>query len=287
MSNPKYLIISMRPHQWYKNLVVFLGIIFSKKIFELIYWYDIISVFILLCVFSGVTYIINDIADLKRDGAHPEKRKRPLASGKITKGEALAWAIMLFVVGSYWAYLLGIVTLVSFMAFFGIGLLYNLNLKHVFLVDVITISVLFVMRAAIGVISMNVEISAWLILCTFLLSLLLALGKRRRELQVLKEDSKMHRKVLEQYTMETITPMVISTLAMLFVSYCIYSVLTDTGREMVITIPVITYLFFRYSYLIFSGSNVAANPENVFRDRGMLYGMALWMLLVGVSLYVL
>lgn len=283
-----YFIESMRPHQWYKNLIVFIGIIFSKKIVYASYWFDVLSVFILLCIFSGITYVINDIVDLKRDEAHPEKRKRPLASGKITKGEAVLGSVVFFLVASYWASLLGPVTLAAFMVFFTVGLCYNFYLKHIFLVDIITISTLFVMRASIGVISMpNVTISPWLILCAFLLSLLLALGKRRRELQVLKEDSKNHRKVLEHYSLEIITPLLISTLTMLFVSYCIYSVLTETGRDMVITIPVITYLFFRYSYLIFSGSNVAANPERVFGDRGMVYGMALWIILVMVSLYVL
>ncbi len=283
-----YFIESMRPHQWYKNLIVFIGIIFSKKVLYASDWVDVSSVFVLLCIFSGVTYVINDLVDLKSDAAHPEKKKRPLASGKLGKGEAVLGSIVFFALATYWASLLGPVTLLAFMVFFAVGLFYNFYLKHIFLVDIITISTLFVMRASIGVISMpNVTISPWLILCTFLLSLMLALGKRRRELQILKEDSKHHRKVLEHYSLEIITPLLISTLTMLFVSYCIYSVLTETGKYMVITIPVITYLFFRYSYLIFSGSNVAGNPERVFRDKGMMYGMLLWIILVMVSLYVL
>ena len=288
MNRLAYFIEAMRPHQWYKNLIVFIGIVFSKRILDASSWVDVFSVFFLLCMFSGVNYIINDIIDFKRDWAHPEKRKRPIASGGIRKGDAVFGAAILFFVSSYWANLLGEITFASFMVFFATGLLYNLYLKNIFLVDIITISILFMMRAAIGVISMpGAVVSPWLILCTFLLSLLLALGKRRRELQVLKDDSIAHRRVLEHYSLEIITPLVISTLAMLFVSYCIYSVLTETGREMVITIPVITYLFFRYTYIIFSGSDVAANPERVFKDKGMLYGIILWILLVLVSLYVL
>jgi len=283
-----YFIEAMRPHQWYKNLIVFIGIVFSKRILDAASWYDVISVFFLLCAFSAVTYIINDILDFKRDWTHPQKRKRAIASGRISKQEAGFGSAVVLALAFYWSSLLDQTTFAALMVFFATGLLYNVYLKHIFLVDIITISVLFVMRATIGVLSMpGAVISPWLILCAFLLSLLLALGKRRRELQVLKEDSISHRKVLEHYSLEIITPLVISTLAMLFVSYCIYTVLTETGREMVITIPVITYLFFRYAYIIFSGSDVAANPERVFQDRGMLYGIILWILLVLVSLYVL
>jgi 4-hydroxybenzoate polyprenyltransferase len=285
-----YFIKTLRPHQWYKNLVVFIGIIFARKIDVPLYWYDVLAVFVLLCAFSGIAYVVNDIIDAKKDAMHPDKRRRPIASGKIGKVEALLAASVLFAASSLWAYMLGETTFLSMMAFFALGLLYNIYLKNVFLVDIITISVLFVVRAIIGVIVINVEITPWLILCTFLLSLMLALGKRRKELQTLGEDPHSHRKVLKYYSLEVINPLVIATLSMLFVAYCIYSVLTETGQnkgDMVITIPVMTYLLFRYAYLIFSGSDVASKPERVFLDKGMVLGMIFWLLLVLVSLYVL
>lgn len=277
----------MRPHQWYKNLIVFIGLIFSKNILSPELWYEVSSVFVLLCIFSGVTYIVNDVVDAERDARHPRKRRRPIASGRIRKHEALFGALVLFVLASYWAFTLSQETVEALIVFLGIGFLYNFYLKNIFIVDIITISVLFVLRAIIGVIVINVEVSQWLILCTFLLALMLALGKRRKELEMLKEESIYHRKVLEHYSLEIINPLVISTLAILYVSYCIYSVLTETGREMVITIPVMTYLLFRYTYLIFSESDVPSNPERVFMDKGMVYGMIFWVALVLVSLYVL
>ncbi len=287
MKKLKIFIELMRPHQWYKNSIVFIGIIFSGNLLNFNLWDEVVSVFILLCIYSGIMYAINDVIDVEKDRQHPEKRKRPLPSKRIKKNEVIIISILLFIVATYWLFNLDLKTVSVMLFFFVTGLCYNFYLKNIFLLDIIIIGILFVLRAAAGCFVINVVITYWLILCTFLLALLVALGKRKKELELLGKDAARHRKVLQYYNNELIIHLLTSSLTILFVSYCIYAVLTKSGKYTIITIPVVTYLLFRYSYFILSKSYIPANPEAIFKDKGMIYGMTVWIILVLANLYIL
>ena len=162
-------------------------------------------------------------------------------------------------------------------------LLYSLVLKHLIIVDLLVISIGFVIRAVAGCLAVNVFISPWLIICAFLLALFLALGKRRHELVLLGEEAKMHRKILEEYSTEMLDQMISITSSALIISYSLYTFLADDSY-MMLTIPFAVYGLFRYLFLIHA-KNFGGETEMIFKDKGMLLSMILWAILVVGILY--
>jgi len=168
----------MRPKQWYKNILIFVGIVFSLNILSISLWIDVILAFIFFCMLSGSEYIINDILDVENDRQHPIKCKRPIASGELKIAHALLFSLILIVIALSGAYLIN-------LKFFGISVLfllstltYSIWLKQIILVDALMISTNFVIRAVAGCLAVDVSISPWLIVCAFLLALFLTFGKR-------------------------------------------------------------------------------------------------------------
>lgn len=275
------IIISMRPQQWYKNLILFVSIIFSLNILNVEMWSTVIFAFILFCMLSGSEYIINDIIDIESDRKHPVKCKRPLASGKLKKTHALIFAAILIIGVVAGSYLINIPFLIISISYLLLILLYSLYLKHLIIVDLLVISIGFVMRAVAGGIAINVRISPWLIVCTFLLALFLALGKRRHELNLLGNNAGNHRKNLAEYSNEMLDQMISITTGALIISYSLYTFFVE-NYFMMLTIPVIIYGLFRYLFLVHS-RNYGGEPEMLFKDKGMLICMLLWgILAVGV-----
>ena len=279
------LIEIVRPKQWYKNLVIFLGVVFSHNLFVNNMLIKSIFAFILISMFSGIGYIINDVIDLEKDKQHPTKKNRPLPSGRIEKDEAVMFAIFLFLIATYFSfqlnYLFGIVSLIFFL----ISLLYSFSLRNLFLIDAITIAVNFTLRAILGVVVIDVYLSPWLVLCTFLLALFLALGKRRSELNFLGKKAIKHRKVLKYYNSSLTDSLLVFSMATLFISYCIYCAIVQTNTIMMFTIPFVTFLLFKYMYYIFSNHRISMNTELIFKDKQMLIGMVVCGILVLVALY--
>jgi len=278
----KELITTMRPKQWYKNLVIFVGIIFSLNLLNFQMWLDVISAFAIFCMLSGSEYIINDIIDVEKDRKHPKKCKRPIASGKLKVSHALLFAIILIIVAGGGAYLINTQFLVVSITYFLI-LSYSLFLKHLIIVDILVISIGFVIRAIAGCLAINVFISPWLVICAFLLALFLALGKRRHELILLAENAKEHRRILEGYSVEMLDQMISITTGALIISYSLYTFLTD-NICMMFTIPLVIYGLFRYLFLVHS-KNIGEEPEMLFKDKGMVICMVLWVVLVMAILY--
>src|SRR4030067_2006191 len=277
------IISSMRPQQWYKNLILFVSIIFSLNILNVDMWFTVIYAFILVCMISGSEYIINDVIDRESDRKHPVKYKRPLASGKLKKTPALVFAAMLVIGVVAGSYLVNIPFLIISLSYLMLILFYSLILKHVIIVDLLVISIGFVMRAVAGGIAINVRISPWLIVCTFFLALFLALGKRRHELNLLGNNAGDHRKNLAEYSNEMLDQMTSITTGALIISYSLYTFFVE-NYFMMLTIPVIIYGLFRYLFLVHS-RNYGGEPEMLFKDKGMVFCMLLWGILVILILY--
>ncbi len=274
----------MRPQQWYKNLILFASIIFSLNILNVEMWFTVIFAFIIFCMLSGSEYIINDIIDIESDRKHPVKCKRPLASGKLKRTYTLVFAAMLIIGAVTGSYLINIPFLIISISYLLLILFYSLYLKHLIIVDLLVISIGFVMRAIAGGIAINVRISPWLIVCTFLLALFLALGKRRHELNLLGNNAGNHRKNLAEYSNEMLDQMISITTGALIISYSLYTFFVE-NYFMMLTIPVIIYGLFRYLFLIHS-KNYGGEPEMLFKDKGMLLCMILWGILAVGVLYI-
>jgi len=270
----KELIISMRPKQWYKNIVIFVCIVFSLNFFNAQMWIDILSAFVIFCLISSSEYLINDIIDIEKDKLHPKKRKRPLASGKLKVSHALTAAILMLVVAFVWAYFVNLLFLSMAGIFFAMVLLYSLVLKRIVLVDVLIISTGFVIRAIAGCVAITVKISPWLIICAFLMALFLALLKRRNELVILGDDAKKHRENLGGYSLELLEKFILIVTTTLIMSYSLYTFLTGNVYLM-ITIPIVLYALFRYLFLVYK-KNLGGDPVEVFTDKGIMISMVLW-----------
>ncbi len=279
----KDLIISMRPEQWYKNLVIFVGIVFSLNLWNLKMWINVIFTFIIFCILSGGGYIVNDLIDIERDRKHPQKRKRPIPSGKLTPIFALIFAIILIFTALVGSYLINIRLLIISLVYFLLVLSYSLFLKHLIIIDILVISSGFVIRAIAGCLVINVVISPWLIICAFLLALFLALCKRRYELTILSKEAVKHRKTLGKYSVKILDQMINTTVSSLILSYSLYTFHTN-NIQMMITIPVVIYGLFRYLFLIQTGKNYN-EVEVIFRDKGMMICIIIWILLVLMVLY--
>jgi len=274
----------IRPNNWYKNIVIFVCLVFSDNIFKYNLWLDLIFAFIILCLLSGSSYIINDILDVNKDKNHPIKKKRPIASGKIKINHAIIYSILLIFLSLVGAYFINISFLIISIVFLSVIFLYSTILKKIIIIDTIVISIGFVIRAIAGCLVISVLISPWLIICAFLVSLFLALGKRRHELILLGKDAKNHRKILSNYSSQMLDQLITITTATLVMSYSLYTFMADS-LYMMITIPIVIYGLYRYLFLIHI-KNFGGEPEMLFKDKGMLLSMIFWTILVFFILYI-
>jgi len=272
------VFISMRPKQWTKNSFVFAGLIFSKSFVEAGPVLKSIAAFLLFSLVSGAVYIINDIIDRDRDALHPQKSSRPIASGKLGIYEALAWSAVMLAAALVLAFLLDLELFLILLTYFLLVLVYSVRLKNIVILDVIIISLGFVLRTAGGAFVIDVGISPWLIVCTTLLALFLALNKRKSELLVLTDDATGHRKNLEQYSTELIDRMLSVVTSALVMSYSLYTFNAGKSYYMMLTIPFVLYGIFRYQYLTMS-KNMGGSPEIVLlKDKPLLLNVILWVI---------
>ncbi len=278
------IVTSMRPKQWYKNFVLFAGITFSSNLFDLHMWITILLSFVIFCLVSGSEYIINDIMDKERDRIHPKKCNRPIASGKLNVRHAVIFVTLMLCAALVGAYLINTQFFVISLAYFLLIMCYSLFLKHIAVVDVLTISMGFVLRAIAGCLVINVSVSPWLIICAFLVALFLALGKRRHELVLLENGAINHRKVLDNFSPEILDKMMTIVTSVLIMSYSLYTFLTN-NVWMMVTIPVIIYGVFRYVFLV-NSKDMGGEPEMLFKDAGMRACIILWAVSIVGILYI-
>ncbi len=277
----KYLAL-IRPQQWYKNLLVFLAVVFAHKLLDTTALGEAGIAFLSFCALSSATYVINDYADRHKDRMNPEKWNRPLAAGTVSVVAALLIALVLVTIGLGLAFLLPANFLYMTLTYFVLSQLYTVWLKNEAFADILVIATNFVIRAVAGAFAIDVPISPWLILGVFFMALFLLLGKRRSELELLKGKAELHRKTLDAYSLDVVARLsALATTALVF-SYALF-VFFGLHHLLYITLPIALYAIFRYDGLVSSGSKIARHPEYVFMDARIVVAMLIWgALTVGV-----
>ena len=284
------LFKTLRPKQWFKNVFVFAALVFDVKLFDVEPLFRTIAGALLFCLLSSTVYIVNDLVDIEKDRQHPTKKNRPLASGQLSPRTAGIAALLIAVIGlplSFWlepsfgAIALGYVLMM---------IAYSFWLKNIVIIDVMTIAAGFVLRVIAGVVLVHVErFSPWLYVCTTLLALFLAVGKRRNELFLLKDNANNHRAILDEYTMSFIDEMIAILSAATLIAYSLYTFSAENlpkDHTMMLTLPFVLYGLFRYLYLIHVKNAGGAPEEIVLRDKPLLAALGLWGLAVVLVLYV-
>jgi 4-hydroxybenzoate polyprenyltransferase len=283
------LAVSVRPRQWIKNLFVFAGLIFSHKLFTP----DAgraLAAFVVFCALSGTVYLVNDVADRERDRAHPRKRLRPVASGALSVSAALTAATVLAIASLATATALGTPFLLAAAAYVVLLLSYSVWFKHIVLVDVLVVASGFVLRAVAGALAVDVDISGWLLICTILIALFLALGKRRHEFLTLDTEAARHRPILAEYSAPLLDQMIAVVTASTVTSYALYTMSPETvakfgTRLLPATLPFVLYGVFRYLYLLYR-RQLGGNPSELFlNDRALVVNAFLWVVAVVAIIY--
>ena len=284
------LIISLRPDQWTKNLIVFAALIFAVKLLDPAALALASAAFLIFCVLSGCVYLINDVSDRESDRQHPLKRLRPIASGALGAGTALAWAVALSVAAMAAAYALRPLFGLVAAAYLALFVLDTHWLKHVVILDVMSIALGFMLRAVAGGLVIGVPVSDWLLVCTVLGALFLGLAKRRHEITMLGDGASRHRRILEEYDPYLLDQMIAIVAAATLVVYVIYCASPETAerfgtRLLVLTTPFPIYGIFRYLYLVHRKHGGGSPSDMLLRDRPLLGCVALWGIAVVLIIY--
>ncbi len=274
----------LRVQQWYKNLLIFLPLIFVGFAGHIASITLTALGFISLCLLSSANYILNDITDKSRDRLHPEKKNRPLAAGKIAVEHAAILALLLASTAFILALKLSPIFFLIEILFFSLTLLYTFWLKHEVFVDIILIATNYVLRAVGGAYILQVRVSPWLILCTFFLALFLAAGKRRATAKLLENKAKHHKPVLKAYTESITNALMLVTTCLLLLSYSLYSFLS-IHPSLIYTLPFSFYVIFRWYHLVEEGSAIPRKPELVYKDTRLILGIFLWTIAVLIVIY--
>ncbi len=290
-----YLLKTMRPRQWTKNLIIFIPLAFTLRQYWQPFTLDMyvrfgvaLAAFVLFCIFSGIVYLVNDLADIEKDRLHPIKRNRPLASGKLKKSYAIAAIIILFLVSLPLAFLLDFNFGLISVVYLAINLVYSYLLKNIVIVDVFTVAGGFVLRAVAGAFAIHVPASPWLYVCTILLSLFISFSKRRHELVMLEGDATNHRAILKEYTPEVLDEMISVTTASFVMAYSLYTFTAENlprNRSMMLTIPFALYVVFRLLYLVHVKNEGGSPEEMILKDRPLSIALVLWGLMIVGILY--
>jgi 4-hydroxybenzoate polyprenyltransferase len=275
-SSVEATVVSLRPRQWTKNLLLLAGIVFAAKLGDGWRWLDACAAFIAYCAASSAAYLVNDVRDAPHDRAHPVKRSRPIARGELSPRIAEVTAALLVFAAFMLVAPLGLASVLFLCGFFVLQAGYTLTLKHVVLIDVMAISGLFVVRAAAGAAAVHVRISPWLLLCTALLALFLALAKRRGELVLVGAEATPGRPVLEGYSLALVDQLVSVVAASTVIAYSLYTFTARDSKALMVTIPFVVFGVFRY-LLLMHRRDLGEEPEEVLlRDRPLLACLAAW-----------
>jgi 4-hydroxybenzoate polyprenyltransferase len=279
----------MRPRQWVKNLFVFAGLIFAQKLLTPLTAVAV-AAFVIFCALSGAVYLLNDVADRDHDRLHPRKRERPIAAGRLSVPGAIVAALALIVLALGASLLISSRFALVAAAYAVLLTLYSAWLKHLVIVDVLVVAVGFVLRAVAGAVAIDVEISGWLLICTFLIALFLALGKRRHEYLTLGDTAAAHRPILAEYSAALLDQMIAVVTASTVTAYALYTMSPETVAKfhthwLPATLPFVIYGIFRYLYLLYR-RQLGGNPSELFlNDRPLLANTFLWFLMVLVIIY--
>ena len=286
----KDLWIALRPQQWVKNVALFAGLIFSQNFFDPWKSAVVLAAAVVFCLASSSLYLLNDILDIESDRKHPQKKNRPLASGRIRPiaAHSLSYVLMLWAIAA--AFILnrnfGLILTVYLILEFS----YSAYLKNVVILDIFCIAAGFLLRVVAGAVVIDVPISNWLLSCTIFLSLFLALAKRRGEMVLLEDRAADHRPVLAHYSLPFIDQMMTVVTASTILSYVLYALSPQTTakfhtRNLQYSIIFVVYGIFRYLYLVFQNKEGGAPEKVLFSDKPLLCDLLLYMAAVIAAVY--
>jgi 4-hydroxybenzoate polyprenyltransferase len=283
------LLAALRPRQWPKNGLVFIALAFTLNIQDVNLLLKSVATFVCFCALSSAGYLLNDVVDIEADRAHPSKRLRPIAAGQVPVPVALALGIALALLGLVTTFLISVPLGLLAVTYAVLTALYSTALKHIVLLDIFGIAAGFVLRAAAGAVAIDVPISPWLYIATLLGALLIALGKRRTELETLGLEAAVgHRRNLQSYSIEFIDQLILVISSAALMTYALYTFSAENlpkNHSMMLTIPVVMYGLFRYLFLVRQGDVGGAPEELLFRDRPLLASVVVWAVLAVTTLY--
>lgn len=285
------LLRTMRPKQWTKNMFIYAGLVFDGQLFNSDAFLRVTVSFVLLCLAASAVYIVNDLADIERDRQHPKKKLRPLPSGQLPVRFAVTAAVALPLISVGGALLYSWQYAIILAVYIVLHILYSVWLKHIVLIDILTITAGYVLRVAGGVVVIQVaRFSPWLYACMALLALFLAIGKRRQELLSLGENAGSVRPIFKDYNLPLLDDLLRMVTTSTLIAYILYiieapSILLAGNKLALITVPFVTYGLFRYLYLIHVRGEGSAPDEVLLRDRPLQLALLLWGLSFVVVLY--
>ncbi len=275
-----------RPKQWTKNGFVLAGVVFAQKAFVVSSAASALLAFLAFCALSGAVYAANDVLDVEEDRKHPIKRRRPVASGEVSARSAMVFAAVLVVAGLALGFAVDLGVGLAGVAYLALQVVYTLVLKHTAILDVMSISTGFVIRALAGVAAVGSPISPWLIVCTALLTLFLGFSKRRHEIASLGDAATIHRKNLRDYSVPLLDEMMNIMISATIIAYVLYTFFEYDNYYMMLSIPFVVYGVFRYMLLVHR--NGGGNPDTLLlRDRPLQIALLLWLVVVGTIIYVI
>ena len=283
------LIRTMRIRQWDKNGFVLVPLLFDVKLFQPTYLVSALIGFILLSFASSAVYIMNDLVDVEQDRAHPTKRNRPIPSGQLSRGVAIAAVIVIVMVVLPLAYLQkpGFAAVVA--GYLALQVAYSFKLKHIVIIDVMALAAGFVLRVAAGVVLISAaRFSPWLYLFTTMLALFLGFGKRRQEISQLQGEANNSRAILEQYSVALLDQMIVIVTANTVLTYALYTFSAEglpADHSMMLTVPFVVYGIFRYLYLVHVRGEGGAPDEVALKDRPIQATILLWGIVIVLILY--
>jgi len=283
----------LRPADWVKNVFVFAALIFGNRIGNPAAVQLSLTAFAAFCLAASAGYVLNDIFDRNRDRLHPTKRNRPIASGEIKIPMAAIICVVLLAAAALMSLFLPVKFRLTLVCYLALTTSYSVLLKHRMILDVLIIAVLFVLRAVAGAYAIDVTVSNWLLVCTFMLCLFLGFGKRRCEIAMISNTHAIrgHRRTLVRYTPNLLTHLLSTTGGIAIITFLLYTLDTTTPspfgnhkQRLVYTLPLVVYGIFRYAMLIELGK--ATGPTDlIVRDPPVLATILLWVLSSAALLY--
>jgi 4-hydroxybenzoate polyprenyltransferase len=274
----KNYFLLTRPFQWVKNVIIFIPLIFAKKLFELDAFVLSSIAFVSFILASSIIYIFNDICDLEKDKKHPIKKNRPLANNSLKKKDAylliILLGLLLLVLLKSNISILGIIII-----FFVLNIFYSLYFKNVIIIDLIIVSLSYVIRVLAGSIIINVSLSTWLLICVFSTSLFLISFKRLAEIKISGSKS---RPILKKYNNEILLKIIDVSAICSIIFYSLYTVFVNPN--LIYTVPLIFMGFFRYYYLYYTAKTFEESPVKIiFSDILIIILLIAWLVAVLIN----
>jgi 4-hydroxybenzoate polyprenyltransferase len=277
------IVQAMRPYNWTKNLFVYAPLIFSGKFTQTASCIKATLAFICFCIAASTVYLINDVCDRKEDSRHPVKKNRPIASGAIASKQAIIIGIILVICCLSFTYFLGGYVFICLLLYIFISIAYSLAIKHIVILDVLTIAFGFVLRVLAGSATISVEPSYWLVLCTIMISIFLGFAKRRAELVDVTNGHNNSRPVLKNYSIAFLDQVIPVVTGATILAYALYTVDEHTRKvlgttAMFLTLPFVIYGLLRYIYIIYHLRKGADPAETLISDAPTVINLFLWVL---------